>query len=456
MAVTSSQHPIQIKMDPPAAKSGKGKKRLSVGEDVAPVKKKSKSTLAREQKKAEKVADASAYNGALKACFDSLVKNEVAKSCPQINYPVKKRAIIPILMKSKWIGNGTYSLQEREELLIVEALKCRDWLNIMMIRINQMKTQEEKLSYLRTIFDNPSKWNDYSKVSSSSQKKIDELHKGSKILLNFIKDEEFIAARTMEISSRKLNNVPLFDESRKESILIQLVTQLTSKVEESESKQKTPPPPPPAASKHNALVIPPASTCDMARQALENNALHNVVVARNPFAASSNFAMAEYRRKCLAEKAAASAAPEVAATSAAASAVPEVAAANSDCHTKNMGALRRVDLNLSRSYEVEGDGGEGKMPASVRKVSMSPPSTNGTHQLRPPSNNDESYAKEPSTNPFYRPNNEVTLAMTTYNNPPTQTLEQRLEIPSTHATTSFDAYQGGIEDEPEIYVPGRY
>ena len=90
--------------------------------------------------------------------------------------------------------------------------------------------------------------------------------------------------------------------------------------------------------------------------------------------------------------------------------------------------------------------------------SMSPPSTNGTHQLRPPSNNDESYAKEPSTNPFYRPNNEVTLAMTTYNNPPTQTLEQRLEIPSTHATTSFDAHQGGIgiEDEPEIYVPGRY
>ena len=84
------------------------------------------------------------------------------------------------------------------------------------------------------------------------------------------------------------------------------------------------------------------------------------------------------------------------------------------------------------------------------------PSTNGTHQSRPPSNNDETYAKEPSTNPCYRPNNEVTLAMKTYNNPPTQTLEQRLEVPSTHATTSFDAYQGGIEDEPEIFVPGRY
>ena len=362
-------------MDPPAAKSGKGKKRKS-GEDVAPVeKKKSKSTLAREQKKAEKVADASAYNGALKACFDSLVKNKVAKcwNGPPIRFPATKRAIIPVFIQSKWIGKGTYILREQsEELLIIEILKCRDWLNIMMIWINQMKTQEEKLLYLRTILDNPSKWNDFdSKVSSSSQKKFGDLHKGSKLLLNFIKDEQFIAARAKEISSRKLNNVPLFDETRKESILRQLVAQLTSKVEESESKRKTPPPPPAAASKHNALVIPPASTCDMARQALKNNALHNVVVARNPFAASSIFARAEYRRKCLAEKAAASAAPEVAATSAAASAVPEVAAANSDCHTKNMGALR-VDLNLSRSYEVEGDGGGGKMPASVRKVSMSP------------------------------------------------------------------------------------
>lgn len=222
---------------------------------------------------------AKVYNDKMSKFYDKMKKDKKANGFT-LPIPKLKQATVCIRLKHKPLSTAGVQLHLAEiaTLLLSEVAWTQDRFRAIMVNYNEL-SESEKLPFLNRIQQNPALWDDYSSLTSATQKLFNKFNKSNSTQLNLPTEKEFQTMRNKEITSRGLVDQPEFNTDRKNSIIRQLVGTIIGDIDKN-AKSKA---------KKQKATFKLQSTMERASEALANGRPQDVIMKSNVWEESASF-----------------------------------------------------------------------------------------------------------------------------------------------------------------------